>query len=652
VNKNTRRSTVRRVSAFIPFALLAMAASPLAADAATIPTPLPADTVGATGYSASAATGLTSVTVGSGASAQTENFSTLSQMTPLGDVYGPNHAVVGYVYGATGEPATQVNEVGTLQSGVTYNVYEADGMLYDPSFGTVSGIATAPDTLTWNGASGPSATLTVNPAPAFTTGMTTAYLQSGSPQSLDSYVTGGTGPLSWSVSAVTMGSATSSIDMSQPIGTVYSGANSAASGQSVIGNVYGPAGTPASVMYNVYADTTPTPGGSFSVYYLGQGVYLDQAGGLWNTGALGYGTLSFEPMATDANGVAATGTLNVTVQGQPAYIPPPVTTSPSSSGTGTTGTITGTPTSPVSPVGNGTTTYQSTVNSSAYTLVLASNGIDATGGTVSAVSGATTVAVTVPQGAFQSDETVTVNAAPLSTVQAGVPSGQTAVAAFGVNFSGAAPTSPIQVQIQNSSIPTSALVYKVLANGQWQPVPATVKNGVLTVSFTTDPDFVIVDPNLAAGQRQILWNGQQEQVAHGIVAKAMVHKNMTTYMPIWYAMQVLKQEGLTSTWNGKVWNISTAGSAFTPNLSNLSVGTGADQIEINGQVVQNTYGMVAKDPAHGNMTTYMPIYWLFQALTHLGVQSSWNGMSWGMTYDASTLPAVASSGNGSTTSSN
>jgi len=280
------------------------------------------------------------------------------------------------------------------------------------------------------------------------------------------------------------------------------------------------------------------------------------------------------------------------------------------------------------------------VNSSAFTLVLATSEITSSGGSLSASSGSTSVAVTVPQGAFPLGESVSVSAAPISTVQAGVPTGQTAVAAFGVNYTGTAPSLPIQVQIKNASIPTSALVYKVLPSGQWVPVPATVNNGVLTVSFTSDPDFVVVNPNLAKNQRQIVWNGQQDQVANGIVAKDPVHGNLTTFMPIWYAMQVLKQEGLTSTWNGKVWNISTSGSAFTPNLANIAEGTGTDEIEINGQLVQNAYGMVAKDPLHGNMTTYMPIYWVFQALGHLGVQSSWNGTSWGMTYNASAIPAI------------
>jgi len=298
-------------------------------------------------------------------------------------------------------------------------------------------------------------------------------------------------------------------------------------------------------------------------------------------------------------------------------------------GGGSTGGGSTTPPANTNP--NGTTNFQSTVNTAAFTLALVTQTIPAAGGSINITSGNSSLAVTAPAGALAPGETVSLSSAPVSSVQTGVPTGQTAVAAFGVNFSGAAPNSAITLQIKNKDIPSTALVYKVMPDGTWVPVAATVVNGVLTLSFSTDPDFVISNPNLQPDQRQILWSGQQEQVAHSFVAKDPVHGNMTTFMPIWYAMQVLKQQGINSTWNGKVWNLSTTGTSITPDLTKISAGTGSDAIEINGTLVQNAFGQVSTDPKHGNKTTFMPIYWVFQALTRLGYDSSWNGTTWDIT---------------------
>ncbi len=253
------------------------------------------------------------------------------------------------------------------------------------------------------------------------------------------------------------------------------------------------------------------------------------------------------------------------------------------------------------------------------------------------------LSLSIQAGSFTSSQNVTVNQAPLSSLQGGAPSGMTPVAGFGVNFNGAAPTTPATLSISNKAIPASALVYKVLSSGMWMPVPAKVNNGRLSVPVTGAQDIVIANPNLPSNQRQILWNGQREQVAHALLGKDPVHGNMTTFMPIWYLMQILKQQGITSSWNGKVWNMSTSGSPFTPSLTGVSPGQGTSQIVINGQLVQSAYSQVAVDPAHGNKTTYMPIYWVFKALSHLGIQSSWNGSSWSITTSSSSSTSTTTS---------
>jgi spore germination protein YaaH len=50
----------------------------------------------------------------------------------------------------------------------------------------------------------------------------------------------------------------------------------------------------------------------------------------------------------------------------------------------------------------------------------------------------------------------------------------------------------------------------------------------------------------------------------------------TTYMPIWYVIQVLQRMGIQSSWNGSVWNLTTGGygnlNSTTRDDSNLTVG--------------------------------------------------------------------------------
>ncbi|GLG02096.1 hypothetical protein Alches_21370 [Alicyclobacillus hesperidum subsp. aegles] len=105
----------------------------------------------------------------------------------------------------------------------------------------------------------------------------------------------------------------------------------------------------------------------------------------------------------------------------------------------------------------------------------------------------------------------------------------------------------------------------------------------------------------------------------------------TTYMPIWYVMQALKQAGYANVWANGVWNITPPStSAANVDYSNIKYGKGSTAIAINGTVVANVIAIVYPDPASGKMTTFMPIWYVMNALKRAGVGSTWQGTQWTM----------------------
>ncbi|SFU95545.1 hypothetical protein [Alicyclobacillus macrosporangiidus] len=107
-------------------------------------------------------------------------------------------------------------------------------------------------------------------------------------------------------------------------------------------------------------------------------------------------------------------------------------------------------------------------------------------------------------------------------------------------------------------------------------------------------------------------------------------KQPTTFMPIYYAMQVLNKLGIQSSWDGTHWNL-TVPSSITPNLGNPAASPNQMSISINGTVVQTAPKLVAKDPASGQDTTFIPIWYLSQVLNRLGITSTWDGTNWRLT---------------------
>jgi hypothetical protein len=101
----------------------------------------------------------------------------------------------------------------------------------------------------------------------------------------------------------------------------------------------------------------------------------------------------------------------------------------------------------------------------------------------------------------------------------------------------------------------------------------------------------------------------------------------TTYMPIYYVMQALTKLGVQNEWNGSAWNLNTA---KTVQIGNPG-GSGKNLIEANGHTIYRVNGIVTPDPSSKKYTTYMPVWYVMQVLTDIGVNNTWDGVNWSMT---------------------
>ncbi|MFD1675379.1 putative Ig domain-containing protein [Alicyclobacillus fodiniaquatilis] len=130
---------------------------------------------------------------------------------------------------------------------------------------------------------------------------------------------------------------------------------------------------------------------------------------------------------------------------------------------------------------------------------------------------------------------------------------------------------------------------------------------------------------LQSYDREVIWNGQVKNIP------AIVGNDggtQTTYMPIWYVMQLLKSMGIQSTWNGHDWDMNTSSTA---DLSGIQAGTGSASIYLNRTLVQRVNSQAKVDPSTNKLTTYMPIWYVEQVLNRVGLQSNWNGTTWSVT---------------------
>lgn len=147
--------------------------------------------------------------------------------------------------------------------------------------------------------------------------------------------------------------------------------------------------------------------------------------------------------------------------------------------------------------------------------------------------------------------------------------------------------------------------------------------GVATSLMASMTAFASTSSAPQMTQKTISFNNQVIAAPDGFTSSG------TSYLPIWYLMNALDHLGIHSTWNGQVWSITTP-NALQPDYSNIQLQQGKNAILINGKLVQNVDGIVASDPTSTNATTYMPLWYLIQILKGLQIDSTWNGVNWGL----------------------
>ncbi len=139
--------------------------------------------------------------------------------------------------------------------------------------------------------------------------------------------------------------------------------------------------------------------------------------------------------------------------------------------------------------------------------------------------------------------------------------------------------------------------------------------------------------------KRIVWNGQLISKPIGFTYQG------TAYMPIWYVMQALARAGVASTWSNGVWTL-TPPSGQVVDYGKISYGPGSAAIAIGQTVVANVPAIVYPDPASGKLTTFMPVWYVMNALQRMGVASTWQGTQW----DMKPAPVVIETGDPSSNS--
>jgi len=163
----------------------------------------------------------------------------------------------------------------------------------------------------------------------------------------------------------------------------------------------------------------------------------------------------------------------------------------------------------------------------------------------------------------------------------------------------------------------------------------------VTTSMLMPPAFAQQTFHPTMKQSTIKVNGNEFSTQYEFVY------NGTTYMPIWYVMQVLNRiKGVTAYWDGTnhEWTIGTDGGAGSFVKLHVTAKGGQTGILINaGMAESHIITLVARDPRSHVMTTFMPIWYIQQALNAIGLTPGtdvWNGVSghWNLNFTMTSKP--------------
>lgn len=146
-------------------------------------------------------------------------------------------------------------------------------------------------------------------------------------------------------------------------------------------------------------------------------------------------------------------------------------------------------------------------------------------------------------------------------------------------------------------------------------------------------------------------SGKTTYTPYTLVAKDPNSGVMTTFVPIWYVMQVLSQNGLAATWDGAGKGMLTIWDGGFGKGFGIFNSKGSASVMLNGkQAETGVPRLTVKDPESGVYTTYFPIYYINQLLTALKYNVTWNGSThrWAMTPPQLYTPGTGTNTNPST----
>lgn len=129
-------------------------------------------------------------------------------------------------------------------------------------------------------------------------------------------------------------------------------------------------------------------------------------------------------------------------------------------------------------------------------------------------------------------------------------------------------------------------------------------------------------------------NGKKAYTAYTFAARDVNDGIETTFIPIWYVMQIMNKAGVTAQWNGNTHVLTLSGKSTSLSIHDKR---GNASIVLNRKTVESGVPSFAViDPNSKQKTTFFGLYYAQQMLKSLGFNNTWNGTNHTWTMSLST----------------
>lgn len=165
----------------------------------------------------------------------------------------------------------------------------------------------------------------------------------------------------------------------------------------------------------------------------------------------------------------------------------------------------------------------------------------------------------------------------------------------------------------------------------------------LSLSMGTSVSAADIGQGVSSAPTRIVLGGVDGSNPVHLIRREASNSKPTSWLPIWYLFGVLSKLGVQSTWDGRKWNLQLP-RGMQVDLTHLpKASSSADEISIqmNGTTVEYAPRFVHRDLSGSAMTSYIPIWYLMQALDRMGVTSTWDGTTWSMNTGAKSVAKMA-----------